>query len=360
MKILTITNEKGGVGKTLLSTQFAYYAALKFGLKTAVLDFDQQGNSSSILKNSGRAALTSFTASELFTSDLSCALSSLTDPFVVCQADSRLSDLDKQGEEQHLGFIKLLKHNLQGFKQQGYELVIIDTNPSPDIRSEAALLVCTHTISPLGLNKEPLDGMDRMFKRLEQLSNMNPNLLTGFLGMLPNAMESSWRFQMQNARDLMSKYGQLLLTVTETNLKGYLDEHGQVQLSKDEQGDTCLQAKQSFCALKMHAAIAEAQQRSLPIWELPSAQEAWSEFKRCGFAILERLQIRKDCPTWQAEDLALFAKLKALYGSNSCRAVIRQFYLTDSPKSLPKLNLKEIGYMRSLRTVLPFAAEGAF
>lgn len=49
MKRLAIMNEKGGVGKSMVACQFAFYAALKRGLRVLVLDFDQQGNTTNTL-----------------------------------------------------------------------------------------------------------------------------------------------------------------------------------------------------------------------------------------------------------------------------------------------------------------------
>ena len=44
MKRLAIMNEKGGVGKSMVACQFAFYAALKRGLRVLVLDFDQHAH----------------------------------------------------------------------------------------------------------------------------------------------------------------------------------------------------------------------------------------------------------------------------------------------------------------------------
>ena len=65
MKILTVANEKGGVGKTLLSVQFAFYCAFKFGLKVAVIDLDQQANASNSIR-SNQNCVVSDTASSCF------------------------------------------------------------------------------------------------------------------------------------------------------------------------------------------------------------------------------------------------------------------------------------------------------
>ena len=46
MKVISITNQKGGVGKTTSSINIAYFIA-KQGFRTLIVDFDPQGNAGS-------------------------------------------------------------------------------------------------------------------------------------------------------------------------------------------------------------------------------------------------------------------------------------------------------------------------
>ncbi len=355
MKVLTITNEKGGVGKSLFSTQFAYYAALKFGLKVAVLDLDQQGNSSAILSGSAYVKPAPYTAYELLSARLDERINKPDGALTLISAEDRLTDLEKQGSKVHELFTENLLSNLQRLSESGLELLIIDTNPSADIRSNLALLVCTQLLCPLALNREPIDGIVRLCNRVDLCSQLNPNLPRGFLGILPNLLESSWRFQMQNAKELMQNFDNLLLKAPESLLQCYLNPQHKLEIVKDAEGEAVFTQKQSFCAIKTHAALAEAQQRSLPIWEMPHGAEAWSELKRTFFILLEKLEIRKDLES-DPQTLALCSRLKELYGPKSATKVLRQFYLTDNPKALPKLSLKDINLLRTLRGTLAFSS----
>lgn len=65
MKILAVINEKGGVGKTFVTTQFAYFCRYKLGNRVLVVDLDHQNNSGDILSQSGLCQVNAFSAGEV-------------------------------------------------------------------------------------------------------------------------------------------------------------------------------------------------------------------------------------------------------------------------------------------------------
>lgn len=67
MKTLTITIEKGGTGKSLIATQFAFYAQKFFGLRVAVIDLDQQQQTAETLVRSGRTQKAEVSSADFFT-----------------------------------------------------------------------------------------------------------------------------------------------------------------------------------------------------------------------------------------------------------------------------------------------------
>jgi chromosome partitioning protein len=136
-----------------------------------------------------------------------------------------------------------------------FDVCLIDTNPNPDIRQLAALVVSDFVLSPLQLNQEAIDGIGQLLNN-ERLglrrikAKINPKL--ELIGILPNMVEPT-PFQRDNFRELSSQFAKLLIPL----------EGG------------------GFAAIKKTTAAPEAQAAGLPVWKLnkTSAREAWAQMK---------------------------------------------------------------------------------
>lgn len=242
MKTLVLANQKGGVGKSAVATQFAFYLAHR-GLRVLVVDLDHQQNASTPLGKSGKAQLASFSASAMLTGEAG----SLPDAaFVVVAGDPGLSSLERQ-PERHNGIVAALQGFLDGAAGR-FDVCIVDTNPNPDIRYAAALITADFVLSPVELNQEAIDGIAALlshprygFFKIRQI--MNPRLV--LIGILPNMVEAT-PFQRGNLAQLVSIYSQLLIALP---------------------GD----GPQRYALIPTRTAIAEAQAAGVPVWLLRQA-----------------------------------------------------------------------------------------
>ena len=123
MKILTVANQKGGVGKSTFVTQLAYYLFL-LGSRVIVLDHDPQAHSTKPIKKSGKAYITTFNTAEILRGDLKyldgrifVAGTSVNHNFALVPAHSDLTKLESSKEFHNL-FIGNLKHFIEQVKNQ--------------------------------------------------------------------------------------------------------------------------------------------------------------------------------------------------------------------------------------------------
>lgn len=236
MKRLAIMNEKGGVGKSMVACQFAFYAALKLGLRVLVLDFDQQGNTSNTLANSGKCCVASVSAGKLLVNADMPSAEELESTFVLMPADNLLVQLERTGVTNHQAFILNLNKVLEALDDQ-FDLCVIDTNPSPDVRATAAMANATHVIAPLELKQESLDGVFELLNKVRGVQDsLNPELK--LLGLLPNLVEKK-PYQIAGLNALLTGAGKFLF-----------------KLSSGKPA-----------AIPNAAAIAEAQGDGRPLWE---------------------------------------------------------------------------------------------
>ena len=193
--VLSFANQKGGVGKTTLCLQTAFYLA-QAGNRVLVIDMDGQGNTSSRLvpfvKDDEGYEVQHYSgtkASELFESDpgpispIECnygihlICTPLNDPVLF---DKETVPLDEA--------LNPARNCEELFKR--YDYVLVDCSPSLGRRLVAALALSTHVICPVKISGFAVDGVEGLLQTINGIrSNHNPNLR--LLGLLVNDMDRS-------------------------------------------------------------------------------------------------------------------------------------------------------------------------
>ena len=179
--VLSITNQKGGVGKTTTSINLAAALAQK-GFRTLLLDLDPQGN-----------ATISFVQPEALERSV---FELLTDP-TVSAADVILKTAEEKldligsrislakAEAKMIGEFDShfrLKDKLSAVRE-AYDYIIIDTPPTLGILTVNALVASTHLLVPIQSSFYALEGTDDLLDTYEKI-RARPNPELKFLGVV--------------------------------------------------------------------------------------------------------------------------------------------------------------------------------
>lgn len=259
MKCLAVMNEKGGVGKSMVACQFAFFEALKRSRRVLVIDLDQQKNTSHCLAESGKATVAKVTASDVLMYAHTLSEEERKSPFVLIEGDAGLSGLERHGEQYHNRFVANLYTVLSGLEND-FDLCIIDTNPSPDCRAWSALCIATHCVAPVELKREALDGVFELFNKVQGAKEVNPAI--EFVGLIPNLVENK-PFQKQNMAMLL----------------------------KNARNAVLFHASGKVAFLANRTAFAEAQSESRPAWEFQKSadKKPWLELREVFLTLDERI-----------------------------------------------------------------------
>lgn len=245
MKTMSLVNQKGGVGKSFVSTQLSFHLVAS-QLRVLAIDLDHQRNFSVPLMKSGRAVVAPFHSAAMLAGDIATLPLA---PLVLVPGDASLCGLERQ-PDRHNEFVGRLKQFLSAAMRQ-FDVCIIDTNPNPDIRYAAALVCSDFALSPMQLNQEALAGIGALLNHprygLHRIrARINPAL--GLLGVLPNMVEPT-QFQRHNLAQLIAAYPQLLIQLPAA-------------------------ASSNYAFIPKRTAIAEAQGEGVPLWELRHASKS--------------------------------------------------------------------------------------
>lgn len=247
MKIVVITNQKGGVGKTTIATHFAYHLRDRVGARTLFVDLDPQGNSSKTL---GEYA-TGIMASSWF-AQRSQAPDVTHQPIDLIQADAAMADLERQPAS----IINHFAAALDAVAER-YDYCVIDTPPTLGLRMSGALIVADYVLAPIELEEYSIDGIVQMLKTIYGVREKY-NKKLNFIGMLPNRFNSRSTSQKNTLKALGKDYAHLLLPAP----------------------------------IGFRTAIPEALHQKVPVWALrkTAAREAAKEVDKAMMLIMEKVE----------------------------------------------------------------------
>lgn len=187
MKVISITNQKGGVGKTTSAINIAYFIA-KRGFRTLLVDFDPQGNATSGLgidKNNLDFTMADVVSGEkqlgevIIETEFSKLKIAPSTP-ILANAEVELASAK--------GRFTRLKDALKTV-EANFDYIILDSPPSLSLLTVNGFIASDYLILPVQAEFYAMEGLGQLLESMKLVKKgMNPNL--ELLGVLPTMVDS--------------------------------------------------------------------------------------------------------------------------------------------------------------------------
>jgi sporulation initiation inhibitor protein Soj len=185
-KIIAVTNQKGGVGKTTTSINVAYFLA-KAGKKTLLVDFDPQGNATSGLgidKQSLGATMSEVVMRQIDLANI--VLPTEYKNLSIAPATPHLANTEVELAQAEGRFIRL-REALR--KATEYDYIIIDSPPSLSLLTVNGMVAANYVLLPVQAEFYALEGLGQLLESMKLIKKgLNPPL--ELLGVLATMMDS--------------------------------------------------------------------------------------------------------------------------------------------------------------------------
>ena len=210
-KIISIVNQKGGVGKTTTAVNLAAVIAI-MGKRVLIVDLDSQGNCSSGLgiKQEQRKLNMYHVLSETcaideatFSTDIP-NLSIVTSNTNLAIVEANISTSNTQE--------LILKNSLVSIRQK-YDYILIDCPPALNFLTLNALVASNEVIIPMLCDFYSLEGLSHLLKTIELVEKkMNPTIQIG--GILFTMYDKRNKLTELVEKDVRSCLGDLVFNTT--------------------------------------------------------------------------------------------------------------------------------------------------
>jgi chromosome partitioning protein len=214
-KIISVTNQKGGVGKTTTAINLSASLALS-GKKVLLIDMDPQANASSGLGiEADSRGIYELLLGDASQEEVICCTEIETLKIIPSRVDLTGAEIELVSKESRE---KVLKSALNGVREE-FEFVIIDCPPSLGLLTLNALAVSNSVLIPMQCEYYALQGLSHLLKTLKLIKkSINPDLKVE--GILLTMFDSRTLLAAQ-VKDQVQKYFSdfLLKTIIPRNVR---------------------------------------------------------------------------------------------------------------------------------------------
>lgn len=202
--IVTVANEKGGVGKTTLVLHMAF-AAVEAGRRTLVVDFDTQGNASQHLSENPVEIATTPGGAETLLDGTPSIRQSVIEGIDFLHGHRGLEAVDTS----QIANASELREKILSL---GYDVVIVDTPPSFGARHVAPLFWADRIVVPLEPTLSSLAGLSGVQQTMKAVRQRRPAVKTFYVINRAVRQSSSHRTNCDQLQEILGK--QLLDVLT--------------------------------------------------------------------------------------------------------------------------------------------------
>jgi chromosome partitioning protein len=209
-RVITIANQKGGVGKTTTAVNLAA-ALAQHGSRVLVIDLDPQGNASTALDVEHRAGTTSIYHVLVEDQPLVGIIHAVEDiPLLYCAP----ATIDLAGAEIELVPMVAregrLSRALRAYDESQLDYILIDCPPSLGLLTVNALVAAAEVLIPIQCEYYALEGLEQLLRTVDLVkSHLNPDLTVSTI--LLTMFDGRTRLASQVADEVKEHFGEVVL-----------------------------------------------------------------------------------------------------------------------------------------------------